>query len=283
MVDDNELNRLRGIPRRHPTPTRRRVRCAQPPPHAARSCRKNSCATQGTASRLRLTERAMKLWSEMMQKKFMPRRRWPGSWPCRSQDTPPIYLLKEQPSDLRRRTLVRMADTTPRRTGRSSAASARPRPRSSRVGNPRDSADARLSPSEAGPRRGSARRELGTDARASPRACPERRDGSPKSPASNPTAPRADGRRQLPEAAVRLASEANRAPSDGTCRRPTAPAAAKKTATASRNSRPIRCMRRRRPGLDLLDRRRHRVLFLRAALAEGRLRCRRPTRSASRR
>ncbi len=71
MVDDNELERLRAISA--PTPgadAKARAMKAGMVAFQASQSKKNSPATQGTAVPLRLTDRAIKLWSGMMQKKL---------------------------------------------------------------------------------------------------------------------------------------------------------------------------------------------------------------------
>ncbi|MDQ6433034.1 VWA domain-containing protein [Mesorhizobium sp. LHD-90] len=68
MVDDNELFALRGI--EPPKPTGEARARAMQAAMAAFEAEKNSQATQGTAKPLRLTDRAIKLWSGMMHKKL---------------------------------------------------------------------------------------------------------------------------------------------------------------------------------------------------------------------
>ena len=68
MVDDNELFKLRDIPA--PKPSGEAKARAMHAAMTAFETEKNPQAAQGTAEPLRLTDRAMKLWSGMMQKKF---------------------------------------------------------------------------------------------------------------------------------------------------------------------------------------------------------------------
>ncbi|BCH16213.1 vWA domain-containing protein [Mesorhizobium sp. L-2-11] len=96
MVDDNELNRLRNI--------------AAPPPGADAKARaveaamraydldeKTSPAAQGTAKGVRLTERAQKLWSEIMQKKLFATPAIAGLVALPIAGYATIYMLQEQP------------------------------------------------------------------------------------------------------------------------------------------------------------------------------------------
>ncbi|MCF6102523.1 vWA domain-containing protein [Mesorhizobium muleiense] len=96
MVDDNELNRLRDI--------------AAPPPGTAAKGRalgaamraydmgeKTSPAAQGSAKGLRLTERAQKLWSEIMQKKLFATPAIAGLVALPIAGYATIYMLQEQP------------------------------------------------------------------------------------------------------------------------------------------------------------------------------------------
>jgi Ca-activated chloride channel family protein len=68
MVDDNELFALRDIPA--PKPSGEAKARAMHAAMAAFEAEKIARPAQGTAKPLRLTDRAMKLWSGMMQKKF---------------------------------------------------------------------------------------------------------------------------------------------------------------------------------------------------------------------
>lgn len=68
MVDDNELDMLRDIAA--PAPGAEAKARALNAAMAAYDLKNISAATQGSPARLRLTERATKLWSEMMLKKF---------------------------------------------------------------------------------------------------------------------------------------------------------------------------------------------------------------------
>ncbi|AMS41953.1 MULTISPECIES: vWA domain-containing protein [Aminobacter] len=69
MVDDNELDMLRNIPT--PAPGSEAKARALAAAMAAYDLEKNSAATQGTANAGRLTERARKLWRDIMQKKLI--------------------------------------------------------------------------------------------------------------------------------------------------------------------------------------------------------------------
>ncbi|WP_442583373.1 vWA domain-containing protein [Mesorhizobium sp. ASY16-5R] len=68
MVDDNELFRLRDIPA--PKPSGEAKARALQAAMAAFEAEKDPQVTQGTAKPLRLTDRAIKLWSGMMHKKL---------------------------------------------------------------------------------------------------------------------------------------------------------------------------------------------------------------------
>ncbi|MBB6464771.1 Ca-activated chloride channel family protein [Aminobacter lissarensis] len=69
MVDDNELDMLRNIPT--PAPGSEAKARALAAAMAAYDLEKNPAATQGTANAGRLTERARKLWRDIMQKKLI--------------------------------------------------------------------------------------------------------------------------------------------------------------------------------------------------------------------
>ncbi|MDH4988968.1 VWA domain-containing protein [Aminobacter anthyllidis] len=69
MVDDNELDMLRNIPTPAPGPEAKARALAAA--MAAYDLEKNPAATQGTANAGRLTERARKLWRDIMQKKLI--------------------------------------------------------------------------------------------------------------------------------------------------------------------------------------------------------------------
>ncbi|WP_395451027.1 von Willebrand factor type A domain-containing protein [Aminobacter sp. UC22_36] len=69
MVDDNELDMLRNIPT--PAPSTEAKARALAAAMAAYDLEKNPAATQGTANTGRLTERARKLWRDIMQKKLI--------------------------------------------------------------------------------------------------------------------------------------------------------------------------------------------------------------------
>ncbi|WP_406872043.1 VWA domain-containing protein [Aminobacter sp. P9b] len=69
MVDDNELDMLRNIPT--PVPSTDAKARALAAAMAAYDLEKNPTATQGSAKTDRLTERARKLWRDVMQKKLI--------------------------------------------------------------------------------------------------------------------------------------------------------------------------------------------------------------------
>ena len=69
MVDDNELDMLRNIPA--PAPSADAKARALAAAMAAYDLEKNPAATQGTGNTDRLTERARKLWRDIMQKKLI--------------------------------------------------------------------------------------------------------------------------------------------------------------------------------------------------------------------
>ncbi|CAI2934197.1 vWA domain-containing protein [Aminobacter niigataensis] len=69
MVDDNELDMLRNIPT--PVPSGEAKARALAAAIAAYDLEKNPTATQGSAKTHRLTERARKLWRDVMQKKLI--------------------------------------------------------------------------------------------------------------------------------------------------------------------------------------------------------------------
>ncbi len=97
MVDDNELNRLRDA--------------AVPAPDAEAKARaftaamrafddmneKTSAATQGSVGGLRLTERAQKLWSEIMQKKLIATPAIAGLVALPIAGYATFHMLREQP------------------------------------------------------------------------------------------------------------------------------------------------------------------------------------------
>jgi Ca-activated chloride channel family protein len=97
MVDDNELNRLRDA--------------AVPAPDGEAKARaftaamrafddmneKTSAATQGSAGGLRLTERAQKLWSEIMQKKLIATPAIAGLVALPIAGYATFHMLREQP------------------------------------------------------------------------------------------------------------------------------------------------------------------------------------------
>jgi len=69
MVDDNELDMLRNIPT--PVPSAEAKARSLAAAMAAYDLEKNPTATQGSAKTDRLTERARKLWRDVMQKKLI--------------------------------------------------------------------------------------------------------------------------------------------------------------------------------------------------------------------
>ncbi|MBX3568574.1 MAG: VWA domain-containing protein [Rhizobiaceae bacterium] len=95
MVDDNELNSLRAIsaPRPSNEARDRAMRAAM----QAFEAKKVSVATQGSARPVRLTDKATKLWSGMMQKKLYatPALATLVALPIAGYTT--VYLLKESP------------------------------------------------------------------------------------------------------------------------------------------------------------------------------------------
>ncbi|MGX9571958.1 YfbK domain-containing protein [Mesorhizobium sp. f-mel] len=96
MVDDNELNRLRDIAAPAPG-TDAKARALEAAMRAYDLDEKTSPAAQGSAKGLRLTERAQKLWSEIMQKKLFatPAIAALVALPIAGYAT--IYMLQEQP------------------------------------------------------------------------------------------------------------------------------------------------------------------------------------------
>ncbi|TIP28242.1 MAG: DUF3520 domain-containing protein [Mesorhizobium sp.] len=96
MVDDNELNRLRNIAA-PPPGTDAKARAFEAAMRAYDLDEKTSPAAQGTAKGLRLTERAQKLWSEIMQKKLFATPAIAGLVALPIAGYATIYMLQEQP------------------------------------------------------------------------------------------------------------------------------------------------------------------------------------------
>jgi Ca-activated chloride channel family protein len=96
MVDDNELNRLRNIAAPAPG-TDAKARALGAAMRAYDLGEKTSPAAQGSAKGLRLTERAQKLWSEIMQKKLFATPAIAGLVALPIAGYATIYMLQEQP------------------------------------------------------------------------------------------------------------------------------------------------------------------------------------------
>ncbi|TIY07905.1 MAG: VWA domain-containing protein, partial [Mesorhizobium sp.] len=96
MVDDNELNRLRDIAAPAPG-TDAKARAFEAAMRAYDLDEKTSPAAQGSAKGLRLTERAQKLWSEIMQKKLFVTPAIAGLVALPIAGYATIYMLQEQP------------------------------------------------------------------------------------------------------------------------------------------------------------------------------------------
>ncbi|RWK55368.1 VWA domain-containing protein [Mesorhizobium sp.] len=96
MVDDNELNRLRNIAA-PPPGTDAKARALGAAMRAYDLSEKISHAAQGSAKGLRLTERAQKLWSEIMQKKLFATPAIAGLVALPIAGYATIYMLQEQP------------------------------------------------------------------------------------------------------------------------------------------------------------------------------------------
>lgn len=96
MVDDSELNRLRNIAA-PPPGTDAKARALGAAMRAYDLGEKTSPAAQGTAKGLRLTERAQKLWSEIMQKKLFATPAIAGLVALPIAGYATIYMLQEQP------------------------------------------------------------------------------------------------------------------------------------------------------------------------------------------
>ncbi|RWO34893.1 MAG: VWA domain-containing protein [Mesorhizobium sp.] len=96
MVDDNQLNRLRDIAA--PAPGNdAKARALGAAMRAYDVGEKTSPAAQGSAKGLRLTERAQKLWSEIMQKKLFATPAIAGLVALPIAGYATIYMLQEQP------------------------------------------------------------------------------------------------------------------------------------------------------------------------------------------
>jgi Ca-activated chloride channel family protein len=96
MVDDDELNRLRDIAAPAPG-TDAKARAFAAAMRAYDMDEKASPAAQGSAGGLRLTERAQKLWSEIMQKKLFATPAIAGLVALPIAGYATIYMLQEQP------------------------------------------------------------------------------------------------------------------------------------------------------------------------------------------
>ncbi|RUV70230.1 MAG: VWA domain-containing protein [Mesorhizobium sp.] len=96
MVDDNELNRLRDIAAPAPG-TDAKARAFEAAMRAYDLDEKTSPAAQGSAKGLRLTERAQKLWSEIMRKKLFVTPAIAGLVALPIAGYATIYMLQEQP------------------------------------------------------------------------------------------------------------------------------------------------------------------------------------------
>ncbi|MBN9221897.1 MAG: VWA domain-containing protein [Mesorhizobium sp.] len=95
MVDDNELSKLRGIAA--PAPAQDAKARAFEAAMRAYDQENISAATQGSARGLRLTERAQKLWSEIMQKKLIATPALAGLVALPIAGYATFHLLREQP------------------------------------------------------------------------------------------------------------------------------------------------------------------------------------------
>ncbi|MFB9978289.1 von Willebrand factor type A domain-containing protein [Mesorhizobium kowhaii] len=95
MVDDNELNRLRGIAA--PAPTQDAKARAFEAALRAYDQENISALTQGSVGGLRLTERAQKLWSEIMQKKLIAAPALAGLVALPIAGYATFHMLREQP------------------------------------------------------------------------------------------------------------------------------------------------------------------------------------------
>ncbi|TIN03499.1 MAG: DUF3520 domain-containing protein [Mesorhizobium sp.] len=95
MVDDNELNRLRDIAA--PAPAKDAKARAFDAALRAYDQENISAVTQGSIGGLRLTERAQKLWSEIMQKKLIATPALAGLVALPIAGYATFHLLREQP------------------------------------------------------------------------------------------------------------------------------------------------------------------------------------------
>ncbi|RUV18074.1 VWA domain-containing protein [Mesorhizobium sp. M7A.F.Ca.MR.245.00.0.0] len=95
MVDDNELNRLRDIAA--PAPAQDAKARAFEAALRAYDQENISAVTQGSIGGLRLTERAQKLWSEIMQKKLIATPALAGLVALPIAGYATFHLLREQP------------------------------------------------------------------------------------------------------------------------------------------------------------------------------------------
>jgi Ca-activated chloride channel family protein len=95
MVDDNELNRLRDIAA--PAPAQDAKARAFEAALRAYDQENISAITQGSVGGLRLTERAQKLWSEIMQKKLIATPALAGLVALPIAGYATFHLLREQP------------------------------------------------------------------------------------------------------------------------------------------------------------------------------------------
>ncbi|RUU92821.1 MULTISPECIES: VWA domain-containing protein [unclassified Mesorhizobium] len=95
MVDDNELNRLRDIAA--PAPAKDAKARAFEAALRAYDQENISAVTQGSIGGLRLTERAQKLWSEIMQKKLIATPALAGLVALPIAGYATFHLLREQP------------------------------------------------------------------------------------------------------------------------------------------------------------------------------------------
>ncbi|RNJ43049.1 hypothetical protein B5V01_23030 [Mesorhizobium erdmanii] len=96
MVDDNELNRLRDIAA--PAPGESAKARAFEAALRAYDQEDISAVTQGSVGGLRLTERAQKLWSEIMQKKLIATPALAGLVALPIAGYATFHLLREQPA-----------------------------------------------------------------------------------------------------------------------------------------------------------------------------------------
>src|SRR3954453_2131920 len=96
MVDDNELKRLRdaAVPAPGESAKTRAFEAAM----RAYDQENISAVTQGSVGGLRLTERAQKLWSEIMQKKLIAAPAIAGLIALPIAGYATFYILEEQPS-----------------------------------------------------------------------------------------------------------------------------------------------------------------------------------------